>query len=314
MRLPSMHALMIFETAGRYESFLEAAKELNVTPSAVSRQIKILESQLNIALFKRTSRKVTLTQDGKVFWSAITRDFSDIRDKTRTLLAGDLDRSLTIWCSMVLMRYWLLPRIQGFYDIHPDLNITFRIGHWEKRVRTQDFCAIAVNDAEFGGRKSDYLFDAESIVVCSPRYLDRSPPIRSIDDLCHHTLLHASCDAARWSTWLGDMSQSIFSTARHLRFDGEGLSYQAAIEGLGMALGRKCLIAEALQSGHLVSPLQTTPSRMEGYYLTYPSDIQNNLAFRDFREWLLEQSEEFETAISEFHPWPTPLDQVHMLS
>src|SRR5262249_18835773 len=142
MALPSMHALMVFEVAGRHESFLNAATELNVTPSAVSHQIGSLEAMLGARLFKRENRKVTLTRKGKAYWKTIHTHFTHIRDETEELFIGKSSRTLTFRCSMVLMRYWLMPRLSLFYERHPGVNIAFQIARSDQPPAPEEDCGI----------------------------------------------------------------------------------------------------------------------------------------------------------------------------
>ena len=206
-RLPSLNALRAFEAAGRHLSFTRAAEELHVTQAAVSHQIKSLEEQLGIRMFRRGPRGLLLTDAGQSYLPDVREAFQRLTFATDRLLEDDARGAITVSVLPSFAARWLVPRLTRFRADHPDVEVRVSADD-----RLADFDRDDVDEAirygrgDYPGLKSDRFLSEELFPVCSPDLLARLPLDRP-EDLGRHTLLH---DDMRidWSVWLLDEATS----------------------------------------------------------------------------------------------------------
>src|SRR2546423_3501197 len=240
-RLPSLNGLRAFEAAARHLSFTQAASELNVTQTAISHQIKRLEQELGIRLFVRQNRALTLTPEAQDYLPGIRAAFNDLRLATDRLLRRDDDHVLTVSTLASLAAKWLLPRITGFQEAHPGIDVRITTSTALVDFRSGDVdAAIRYGRGQWPGVRADWLMADELFPVCSPALLTGDKPLRSPQDPAHHTLLHSSggYDDA-WRLWLTAAGlPANISKQPGLSFDLIFMTVQAAIDGDGVAMGR----------------------------------------------------------------------------
>src|SRR3989440_9185674 len=203
-RLPSLNGLRAFEAAARHLSFTQAASELNVTQTAISHQIKRLEEELGVRLFIRQNRSLALTQQAQEYLPGIRAAFNDLRLATDRLLRKDDDHVLTVSTLASLAAKWLLPRLTAFQEAHPgiDVRITTSTNLVDFQRDNVD-AAIRYGRGQWAGLRADWLMADELFPVCSPALLQGDKPLRSPQDLAHHTLLHSSGGYDDdWRLWL----------------------------------------------------------------------------------------------------------------
>ena len=192
--LPPLNSLRAFEAAARHLSFTKAAGELNVTPAAISHQIKALEEFLGVVLFRRLTRALRLTDAGQAAFPKVREGFDKLAEAVEILRAEEESKVLTVSVSPSFGAKWLVPRLDRFRAAHPDLEIRI-----DATDRLADFqgdnvdVALRYGMGNYPGLLVDKLFGAEMVPVCSPDLLDGPQPLQRPQDLAHHTLLHLDC-------------------------------------------------------------------------------------------------------------------------
>ena len=293
--LPPLNALRAFEAAGRHLSFTKAATELNVTPGAISHQVKALEALLKVPLFYRLTRALRLTDAGLAALASLSLGFDQLAQGVEQMQAHYESGELTISVSPSFGAMWLMPRLEKFRNRHPDIEI--RIDGTDRLVdlaRDNADVAVRYGPGGYNGVQIDYLFNQVNTPVCSPELLKGNSPLIRPDDLRHHTLLHVDWkDAeASWRMWLLAADLQDIDPTRGPHFTMETMAVQAALEGHGVALIGDILVADDLAAGRLVRPFDpslSTPLKFS-YYLLSAKDSADQPKVAAFRDWLLEEA------------------------
>jgi LysR family glycine cleavage system transcriptional activator len=288
-RLPSLNGLRAFEAAARHLSFTNAAQELNVTQTAISHQIRRLEEELGLRLFVRQNRALALTPKAAEYLPGIRAAFQDLRFATDRLLRKDDDKVLTVSLMTSLATKWLLPRLSGFQEQHPDIDV--RITTSSELV---DFCkdnvdaAIRYGRGQWDGLHADWLMADQLFPVCSPKLLEGERGLKKPEDLARFTLLHSSGYTDDWRLWLtaAGLPASIAGNPG-LTFDLSFMTIQAAVDGIGVAIGHTSFVQDDIASGRLVAPFDVTLPQDAGYYFVAPQETTKLKKITAFREWLM---------------------------
>uniref|UniRef100_Q07JX4 Transcriptional regulator, LysR family n=1 Tax=Rhodopseudomonas palustris (strain BisA53) TaxID=316055 RepID=Q07JX4_RHOP5 len=289
-RLPSLNGLRAFEAAARHLSFTTAATELNVTQTAISHQIKRLEQELGIQLFVRQNRSLALTPQARDYLPGIRAAFNDLRLATDRLLRKDNANVLTVSTLTSLAVKWLLPRLPAFQAAHPAIDVRITTSTALVDFRSDDVdAAIRYGRGQWPGLQASWLMADEMFPVCSPALLAGTKPLKTPQDLAHHTLLHTSGGYDDdWRLWLTAAGFSAdLAPPRGLSFDLIFLTVQAAIDGLGVAMGRTSYVEADLAAGRLVAPFATKLPDEWGFYLVSPIATAEAPKIAAFRQWLI---------------------------
>jgi len=287
---PPLNALRAFEAAARLGSFKEAAAELSVTHGAISRHIQLLEDWLGPpALFLRLSRRVELTPTGAALLAETGPALDRIASAAEKHRARDGKAPPAILRVNALATFtlrWLLPRLGQFRNMHPEIEV---------RLSTSNEPVDALNEPYDlvirGGPDTFYGFTCRAFLaerrlpVCSPALLERLP-LNEIPELRQHTLLHLSTLPRAWSDWLAAAEMRDLEPAASLTFDHFYLTLQAALDGLGVAMGPTALIAEDLRNGRLVAPFAEISVPARTYHVYQPDTAIADPAAGAFCEWL----------------------------
>src|SRR5215469_9420385 len=288
-RLPSLNGLRAFEAAARHLSFTLAASELNVTQTAISHRIRRLEEELGIRLFVRQNRALALTPQAKDYLPGVRAAFNDLRLATDQLLRKDDDHVLTVSTLASLAAKWLLPRLSQFQEAHPriDVRITTSTGLVDFRGGGVD-AAIRYGRGHWAGLRADWLMADELFPVCSPKLLVGDKPLRQPEDLAHQTLLHSSGGYDDdWRLWLTAAGlPTNISRQPGLTFDLILMTVQAAIDGIGVAMGRTSYVQDDIAKGRLVVPFKIALPTDAGFYLVSPEGVVEPPKLKAFRQWL----------------------------
>ena len=286
-RFPSLNALRFFEAAGRRGSFTLAANELNVTPGAVSRQIKFLEEVLKLDLFERGHREVTLTGPGEQYLECLTDAFERIELGTEKLLHSHAEQRLNICCSMTLTMRWLVPRLGRFHSAYPtrDLCMNTPIPEPGHLKAGRASLAVHMGKEDWEDTRNERLFDIKLIPVCSPAYLAHADPMDGPDGLAGHTLLSSLVRPEDWPGWAQAAGANL-NVASALQFQSSSLAFEAAINGVGIAIGQLALVLDDLRSGRLVTPFKAAHSDGRWVSLSVRPEFATNPAFVEFRDWI----------------------------
>ncbi|MET0877252.1 MAG: transcriptional regulator GcvA [Tardiphaga sp.] len=289
-RLPSLNGLRAFEAAARHLSFTLAAAELNVTQTAISHQIKRLEQELGIALFIRQNRALALTPQARDYLPGVRAAFNDLRLATDRLRRKDNDRVITVSTLASMAAKWLLPKLSTFQDAHPDIDVRITTSTSMVDFKGGDVdAAIRYGRGRWPGLRADWLTADHLFPVCSPALLQGDRPLRTPADLAHHTLLHSSAGYDDdWRLWLTAAGlPTDISKQPGLTFDMIFMTLQAAIDGLGIAVGRTTYVEGDLAKGRLVMPFNIRLPADAGFYLVSPEEASGTPKLIAFRDWLL---------------------------
>jgi LysR family glycine cleavage system transcriptional activator len=271
LRLPPLNALRAFEVAARRGGFTSAARELHVTPAAVSHQIKTLESHLDVELFRRLPRGLEITEAGRQLLPQLTRGFEHFARAVDGLGAGGLAGKLTINTASSFAGLWLVPRLDSFLRAYPDIEICILSNDTPPDLNTGEVdIRIPYGMGDYPGLATSLLMGEQIFPVCSPTLLNQSP-LRRFADLRHHTLLHdvntgPEESTMTWRRWLRDAGVSGVNPAMGVKFGNSSMLTEAAVRGQGVGLGRTSLVGDHLASGRLVRPLKASRPADYAYY------------------------------------------------
>lgn len=295
-RLPPLKSLQAFEAAGRHLSFTEAARELNVTPGAISQQIRLLEEFLEIKLFKRMNRLIVLTDVGQLFLPMISAGFEQFSEAVNLVRQRRSDGPLTITSAPSFVSKWLIPRLARFKSLHP--NIDVRIDTSDRLVDFQHEdidVGIRFGDGVYPELDTVFLFSFDLIPVCSPELIREGKGLKKVSDLKNYTLLHSNYDELDpgwpdWAMWLRVVNAEGVDSDHGIYFNQSDLLFQAAMEGQGVALLASVMAEPEIAAGRLVQPFTARlPVKLNYHLVTTPhkAGIEKVAAFR---EWVLAES------------------------
>jgi LysR family glycine cleavage system transcriptional activator len=288
--LPSLSGLRAFEAAARHLSFTRAADELNVTQTAVSHLIRRLEEQLGVQLFVRRNRALELTREAASYLPAVRGAFEDLRRATDRLRRPEREGVLTVSTTASLAAKWLVTRVAAFQDANPGIEVRITTSsHLVDFQREEVDMAVRYGRGNWPGLRTDWLMAEDMFPVCSPSLLGGDHPPRSPEDLEHHTLLHATASREDWQLWLTAAGLPVsLATRRGLSFDQSFMAIEAAVEGLGIALGRTRFVEADIAAGRLVVPFNVVLPADAGFYIVAPEATADTPKIALFRQWLID--------------------------
>lgn len=287
-RLPPLNAVRAFEAAARLQSFKMAGEELGVTPGAVSRQIEALEDSLGIRLFDRLHRKVDLTASGRLFFGEVSPALQRIANAAEVLWEGQDSRVLRIKLPPTCAIRWLVPRLARFHALYPDISVQVTTSHEPVDFEREAIdAAIYWGEALPRGLAGQHLFGEQLAVVCSPKLLERHSASQiSVSALPKHVLLHSFRRPDDWRFWFSAAGFPEISLDRFLLFENSTLTYQAAIDGLGVAIVQLAFVKDDLNEGRLVIANNLIVETKTGYFLTYPRERAHLARIKALTQWL----------------------------
>ena len=285
---PSISMLMAFDSAARTGSFSAAARELNLTQGAVSRQIRALENQLDVTLFKRVGKTVQLTEMGNVYEQEIHTALQTIRNASLNAMTSPLSGILNLGVLPTFGTRWLMPRFPSFLEQHPDIIVNFVAKLSPFDFQSENLhSAIHYGEPDWPNTTSTFLIGEKAVPVCSPDFLELHP-INNANDISTVPLLYLSSRPTAWQDWFALNNRSLPQNHGML-FEQFSIVIQAAVAGIGAALLPIFLIQSELDRGELVIiqdvPLQSGSS---AYYLVTPLDKSEYAPVVAFRNWLLQ--------------------------
>ncbi|NRA69710.1 MAG: transcriptional regulator GcvA [Gammaproteobacteria bacterium] len=286
-RLPPLNALKAFEAASRHLSFTRAAEELFVTQAAVSHQIKALEENLGVKLFRRKNRALLLTEEGQSYFLDIKDIFVSLGVATEKLLSKTATGTLTVSSSPSFAIHWLVPNLSKFSALHPEIDVRIKAIDLDEGLLTDDVdIAIYYGRGHWPGIRSDKLRNEFLIPVCSPALLVGDKKLSCHDDLKNHTLLH---DFSRkdWNNWINQVGALNVNVNQGPIFSLSSLVLQAAIHGQGIALGYSLLARPEIEAGRLVCPFEEFLVSNNAYYIVSDENMSELGKIQAFREWML---------------------------
>ncbi len=288
-RLPPLNALRAFEAAARHASFTLAGSELFVTAGAISRQILLLEAHLGVRLFKRQHRSVSLTRAGEAYLDGIRAAFDQIAAATARLVPADDGRLLRLKLPPTFAIRWLIPRLASLHARDETLSVQITTSHDAVDFDREDVdAAVQWSGRLPRGVDGERLFGEVLVPVCGPRF-PRPEGGFTPAALSREVLMHSIQRPRDWPRWFEAAGVTDASLKRTMIFQNSSLTYQGAIEGLGIAIAQLAFVHDELKAGRLVEahPLKA-PSDM-GYYLTYPAVKSGLPKIRLLRDWMVEE-------------------------
>jgi LysR family glycine cleavage system transcriptional activator len=309
VRLPPLNALRAFETAARHLSFAIAAKELHVTPAAISHQVKGLEDYFGQRLFRRLKRGLELTRAGQVLLPRLSEGFVRLGDAVAELRSIEEEGTLAVSAAPSFATRWLAPRLHRFVRSNPELDVRINASTRlidpgkDPSVSGDTVVGSPVEDADivvrFGtgdypGFRVDKLLNVTVTPMCSPRLLNNGQPLRVPADLEHQVLIHDNVryDDGRslWDAWFAAAGLPDMDTSHGLRFSHALLALEAAADGMGVTMGMPVLAGTDLASGRLVAPLPLSLPLKFAYYIVSGSDTAERADVVAFRNWLFAEA------------------------
>ena len=309
-RLPPLSAMRAFEAASRHLSFKKAAEELHVTPAAISQQIKSLEDYLGLSLFRRLTRALEITPQGEAMLPKIREGFECFAaavDSTRQPCAG----VLTVTAPPSFAARWLVPRLPRFAALHPDVKLRLSSSGdaVDRRggIRLVEEAAADLREAgstlairygtgNYPGFLVEQIFATDCVPVCSPRLATAERPLDTPRDLARHVLIHdETIDDGEyqpsWREWLSHAGVTGVDAERGPRFSNAVLAVEAALDGQGVALALKPLVAADVAAGRLRVPFEISVPSPYSYFLVMRKVLADRDSAVAFRAWLLSEAQ-----------------------
>ncbi|MBM0206245.1 transcriptional regulator GcvA [Micromonospora sp. STR1s_5] len=291
-RLPSMTSLRAFEAAARHLSFTRAATELNLTQTAISHQIRNLEELLGTKLFVRNGNAVTLTEVANGYLQSVRAALVEISAATDRAADRNDENVLTLQCLGTFAIKRLVPVLHLFQARYPSISLRLRtVQSFESNLPHDFDIAVWHGSGEWPGVTVDRLGEEEVFPVCSPRLIGERGPLDTPFDLQKHTVIRTASLILRdeWPFWLETAGLRDLGFGTELTCDYLITSMQAAVDGLGVVLGRSGVVGPDLASGRLIEPFSVRARSNFGYYLVTPLRAAKLRKAQVFRAWLLDQ-------------------------
>ncbi|WP_019052770.1 LysR substrate-binding domain-containing protein [Sphingobium xenophagum] len=286
-----MNALKAFDAAARCGGFTAAASELSVSPGAISRHVANLEAYFGELLFERHHNEIELTPAGKQYSARIRPALDVIEDASRRIIEGSNPRHVHVTSLPGIGRDWLLPRLTEFTRAHPraEIELSTKMALMEEvnfDIEDVDI-ALHYNIIDMSSQYSYLLFETELQVVCSPALLERPSGIKYERDLLQHTLLYSLHGLTLWRQWFNAAGVDTQLSSRSLRFGDGSLAMQAAVSGLGVALGETAFIEGDMRAGRLVSPFPLKIRTGNKFFMSVNPARAEIPSVKAFRDWVL---------------------------
>lgn len=282
-RVPPLTALKAFEAASRTGSFTLGARDLNVSQGAVSRHVMRLEEYLGTPLFDRRTREIALTAAGETFALDIAEAFALIEKATARVTSRRTRDDLRVTLFPSIAR-WVMPRLGRFQDACPDVDLTLSTSATSANLRRGDADVTNVRTPpELRNLDSIPLFDVQLQPVCAPGVARQ---LRDLEDLQQVPLLQSINRTDDWSDWLKAAGASLPRKPRIVRFDNSALMYQAAIDGLGVAMGHSAFLVDDFAARRLTAPFDLRVPTGETYHLAWLPASGGREGIQLFRDWI----------------------------
>ena len=294
--MPPLNALRVFEASARHLSFTKAAEELNVTPGAVSQQIKTLEDFIGAKVFRRTKRALLLTDAAQASLPVLREAFDRMEEAARLLAAPGDEKRLNVSVAPSLAAKWLVPRLDRFQEAHPDIEVWVSADMDVVDFAVDDVdLAIRYGAGDYPGLVVDRLMAETILPVCSPRLMVGENPLKKPCDLAHHPLLHDESpdkdeNCPTWTMWLKAAGVDDVDGERGVKFNQSSLVIEAAVAGKGVALAKSALALADLEAARLVVPFDMSTPSSFAYYVVHPQSKARTASVKAFKAWLGEEA------------------------
>jgi LysR family glycine cleavage system transcriptional activator len=289
--LPPLNRLRAFEAVARHGSVTRAAAELGVSQPAVTQQLRQLEALVEVPLVRRVPGGIAVTAEGQVFAARLQRAFAEIKAATDDLHTTSQARVLTVSVLATFAQRWLIPRLAGFQRAHPDLEVRLLTTSRLVDLGRDDVdLSIRSGDGRWPRCRSDLLIENQVLPVASPALIERQP-LGGPGDLRGHVLIQVDAGPRRddWRRWLARAGVGELEPRGWLTFSSSSHAIEAALAGLGIAIGHTPFVADALGARQLAAPFALTVED-QPYYLVSAGARAGIRKIRLFRDWLLQEA------------------------
>jgi LysR family transcriptional regulator, glycine cleavage system transcriptional activator len=305
--LPPLDALYVFSVAARHRSFTTAAAELHRTQSAVSHRIKGLEAEVGVQLFRRGRDGLTLTAAGEALAAQVARSITELARAVAEIGHAGASRRLRVTMLPSVASRWLMSRLPRFCEQHPEMEVQVIADPDILDLRSEGIdLAIRFGHGRYRDHATTLLMRDRVLPVCSPELIARHGPVATFDALLSLPLLHDSStegdgSLSDWRSWLDELGRADLPCQVGQRFSHAGLSIEAAIIGMGVALARLSLVTDHLARGELISPFPLTTATAFSYYLVALPEAAALPKVVLFSQWL--QAEAGDTVAGAAQPY-----------
>jgi DNA-binding transcriptional LysR family regulator len=287
--LPSLNALAAFEAAARHLSLTKAAEELNVTPGAISKQVRMLENELGGPLFIRRHRALELTRTGITVATSLREGFERMSATLRQVRRTGGQSNVTIGTTMAIAQLWLMPRLGAFWNRHQDIVVDHVISDHSSGLDRPDIdLRIRYGDGEWPDETAAKLYDDRILAVASPKFA-REHAVKSVDDLAQLQLLSVEGIDWTWTGWARFLKE-VGAPNRRLnvrRFNSYVIALEAARSGQGVALGWASLVGPLIKSGDLQQLADAEIAAPESFFVTWSARQPLSQQAETLKDWLL---------------------------
>ena len=309
-----LNALNAFEVAARHESFSKAADELNVTPAAISQQIRMLEELMGVQLFHRLNRGLVLTDAGKSGLIKLQDGFRNVNEAVQQIRSEKPVESLDVWMAPAFASKWLMPRLSRFMQRYPEIDLRLSasaefldtdatapsLSADILRKHSVDI-AIRFGRGQYPGCEVEQLVKVHALPLCSPNLLtDTGLALNVPDDLANHTLLHDETPyegRPAWQAWLNTVGATGVDGSRGLRFNRASIALAAAVEGQGVVLSLEQLAMDDIEKGRLITPFEHRVELQQAYHVITLKDNVHDERVVSFKNWLFDEVKRDENSV-----------------
>lgn len=290
-----LNALRTFEAVASRLSFAKGAEALNVTPAAVSSQIRALEERLNQPLFRRHGRQVELTPAGRKLLPGVQRGMSELNQAVQLVSQDRQEGVLNVTMMPSMLQKWLMPRLHGFYNTQPEIDLRINVDNELVDFDQTDMhAAVRFGRGRWPGVKSVKLMDDWILPVCSRNMLQEIGPVRSPKDLQKYDMLFTPSTV--WDPWFREFGESSRDSRRAILNDSISI-LMAAEQGEAIALSRWSLVARDIGAGRLVRAVDTVIRSEWSHYFVAPPHYFDLPKVAIFRDWLMDHCSRFDPPV-----------------
>lgn len=293
-RLPSLTSLTAFEAAARHRSLKRAAEELNVTPGAISRQVKSLEDDLGVALFVRSQAGLLLTSDAEELFAVVSHVFSRAAEAVETIRSGNRVQRVTLACTNAVATQWLMPRMGDFWRRYPEITVDHLVSDEARDFRRAEVdLRIRYGSGAWPDETSTLFLDEAIYPISAPGYASKHEGATPAD-IPALSLLHVDWVDAEWTGWDELLRRAAIphGPLPGRRFSSFGITLQACVEEQGLAVGWHRLVTDLVAAGKIVPFTDLRVPAPGAYYLTWNVSRTLTAPACILREWLVGQSSE----------------------
>lgn len=285
--LPTFTSLLCFDASARHLNFTRAAEDLNLTQSAVSRQVRNLEEFVQTELFTRIKKKLELTEEGAAYAEAVNTHLNALESETLKLITNDQDDiRLNVGTFPTFGSRWLIPKLNHFTQDHPNIQLNLTTGLKAFDFSTQDIdIAIQHGKGDWPDVDIEKLIDETVVAACAPSLVAGRENLRP-EDVLDFSLLNLQTRMYAWPEWLADQDVTPKSRITGPTFETFSMMIRAALSGLGIAIIPPMFIQDELNSGQLISPFGPEIKSQRGYYLVTTPKKKKLEKVKAFITWI----------------------------